>query len=66
MGIVHYQRATLEDVPRLVDLPGPGDAGGGPRLAAGASDYVTKPVDLDRLLTLMRTWLAGRAVEDGQ
>ena len=29
-------------------------------LAAGASDYITKPVDLDRLLTLMRTWLSTR------
>jgi CheY-like chemotaxis protein len=29
-------------------------------LAAGASDYVTKPVDLDRLLTLMRSWLVTR------
>ncbi len=29
--------------------------------AAGASDYVTKPVDLDRLLAVMRTWLAPRA-----
>ncbi len=26
-------------------------------LAAGASDYVTKPVDVDRLLTLFRQWL---------
>jgi CheY-like chemotaxis protein len=26
-------------------------------LAAGASDYITKPVDLDRLLHSMRTWL---------
>jgi CheY-like chemotaxis protein len=26
-------------------------------LAAGASDYITKPVDLDRLLTSMRQWL---------
>jgi HAMP domain-containing protein/signal transduction histidine kinase/CheY-like chemotaxis protein len=26
-------------------------------LAAGASDYVTKPVDLDRLLSVMRSWL---------
>jgi CheY-like chemotaxis protein len=30
-------------------------------LAAGASDYITKPVDLDRLLTLMRSWLAPRS-----
>lgn len=29
-------------------------------LAAGASDYITKPVDLDRLLTVMRSWLTGR------
>ena len=24
---------------------------------AGASDYISKPVDTDRLLTLLRTWL---------
>jgi CheY-like chemotaxis protein len=29
-------------------------------LLAGASDYITKPVDLDRLLTVMRSWLVGR------
>jgi CheY-like chemotaxis protein len=29
-------------------------------LAAGASDYITKPVDLDRLLHSMRTWLGGQ------
>jgi HAMP domain-containing protein/signal transduction histidine kinase/ActR/RegA family two-component response regulator len=29
-------------------------------LAAGASDYITKPVDLDQLLTLMRSWLSTR------
>ncbi len=33
--------------------------------AAGASDYVTKPVDLDRLLAVMRTWLASRAPAEG-
>ncbi|HLI55420.1 MAG TPA: response regulator, partial [Actinomycetota bacterium] len=26
-------------------------------LTAGASDYITKPVDLDKLLNLMRVWL---------
>ena len=26
-------------------------------LAAGASDYITKPVDIERLLSLMRVWL---------
>jgi len=28
-------------------------------LAAGASDYITKPVDLDELLELMATWVSG-------
>jgi CheY-like chemotaxis protein len=27
-------------------------------LQAGASDYVTKPVDLDHLFSVMRVWLA--------
>jgi len=26
-------------------------------IAAGASDYITKPVDVDQLLTMMRVWL---------
>jgi CheY-like chemotaxis protein len=26
-------------------------------LASGASDYITKPVDVDHLLSLMRVWL---------
>jgi CheY-like chemotaxis protein len=26
-------------------------------IASGASDYVTKPVDLDQLLSLMRMWM---------
>jgi CheY-like chemotaxis protein len=29
-------------------------------IAAGASDYVTKPVDTDELLACMERWLAGR------
>jgi CheY-like chemotaxis protein len=28
-------------------------------LAAGASDYITKPVDLDKLLETMRKWING-------
>jgi CheY-like chemotaxis protein len=28
-------------------------------IAAGASDYITKPVDVDQLLSLMRVWLYG-------
>ncbi|WP_159941519.1 MULTISPECIES: HAMP domain-containing protein [unclassified Nocardiopsis] len=35
-------------------------------LAAGATDYVTKPVDLDHLLDVMRRWLtAGHEASDG-
>ena len=30
-------------------------------LDAGASDYVTKPVDTEELLTCMERWLTGRA-----
>jgi CheY-like chemotaxis protein len=26
-------------------------------IAAGANDYITKPVDIDRLLALMQLWL---------
>jgi len=26
-------------------------------IGAGASDYITKPVDMDQLLSLMRVWL---------
>jgi CheY-like chemotaxis protein len=26
-------------------------------ISAGASDYITKPVDIDQLLSLMRVWL---------
>jgi CheY-like chemotaxis protein len=33
-------------------------------LAAGASDYITKPVDLDDLLTLMASWVSGDAGAD--
>jgi HAMP domain-containing protein/signal transduction histidine kinase/DNA-binding response OmpR family regulator len=32
-------------------------------IAAGASDYVTKPVDIDRLLTVLRVWLNDDADE---
>ncbi len=34
-------------------------------LAAGASDYITKPVDLGRLLTVMRSWLVERPDAEG-
>jgi CheY-like chemotaxis protein len=34
-------------------------------LAAGASDYITKPVDLDELLELMATWVSGAGREVG-
>ena len=30
-------------------------------LQAGASDYVTKPVDLEYLFSVMRVWMAGLA-----
>jgi CheY-like chemotaxis protein len=30
-------------------------------IAAGASDYIAKPVDVDRLLALLRVWLGRRS-----
>jgi CheY-like chemotaxis protein len=31
-------------------------------LEAGASDYITKPVDPDRLLSMMRVWMYAPSV----
>ncbi|GAB7193169.1 hypothetical protein NUM3379_38780 [Kineococcus sp. NUM-3379] len=53
---------VLRGMPAFADLPVlfltakamPGDRD--KSLAAGASDYITKPVDLDRLLGLISTW----------
>ncbi len=30
-------------------------------IAAGASDYIAKPVNVDKLMSLLRVWLAGRS-----
>jgi CheY-like chemotaxis protein len=63
--------AEIRSMSQFADLPilfltakaMPGDRD--KSLAAGASDYITKPVDLDRLLTVMRSWLVGRTSPDG-
>ncbi|MEO2048630.1 MAG: response regulator [Pirellulales bacterium] len=31
-------------------------------IEAGANDYLTKPVDTDRLLSLLRVWISNRSV----
>src|SRR5205823_2792717 len=35
-------------------------------IASGASDYITKPVDTDQLLSLMRVWLYHRCARAGR
>ncbi|WP_369916162.1 ATP-binding protein [Plantactinospora sp. KBS50] len=35
-------------------------------LAAGASDYITKPVDLDELIELMAVWVTGGGRDSGE
>jgi signal transduction histidine kinase/HAMP domain-containing protein/CheY-like chemotaxis protein len=54
---------AFESLPILVltakAMPGDRDKS----VAAGASDYITKPVDLDRLLGLMRSWMSSSEPE---
>jgi CheY-like chemotaxis protein len=59
--------ATIRQMPEFEDLPiiavtaraMPGDRD--KSLAAGATDYVTKPVDTDQLFARMTRWLGPQA-----
>jgi len=59
----HATTRALRADPRFADLPIislTAKAMKGDReksIAAGASDYITKPVDIDQLISLMRVWL---------
>ncbi|HUA46674.1 MAG TPA: response regulator [Solirubrobacteraceae bacterium] len=62
-----YETAhAIRAMPRFADLPIialTAKAMKGDRdkvIAAGASDYIAKPVDVDRLLSMMRAWLVPR------
>ncbi|MBA3749166.1 MAG: response regulator, partial [Solirubrobacterales bacterium] len=63
----HETTHALRADPRFVDLPVialTAKAMKGDReksIAAGASDYITKPVDIEQLISLMRVWLYGRS-----
>ena len=60
---------AIREVPELADLPiivvtaKVMDEDRAKSLAAGASDYITKPVDVEQLLSLMRVWLHAGASE---
>jgi CheY-like chemotaxis protein len=59
----HETTRALRADPRFADLPVialTAKAMKGDReksIAAGASDYITKPVDIEQLISLMRVWL---------
>ncbi len=71
-GIDGYETArAIRGIPRFERLPIislTAKAMKGDRekaLAAGASDYIAKPVDVDQLVSMMRAWLDGRRSGDG-
>ncbi len=55
-----FERSNRPTGPRPVNTAAPAQAMTGDRekaLAAGASDYISKPVDVDELVSMMRAWL---------
>ena len=57
--IKHRERTRHVPIIFLTAKAMPGDRESA--IAAGASDYITKPVDLDELLELMASWVSGTA-----
>jgi len=68
----HTTTAAIRQRPQFADLPiitvtaKAMKSDRAKSIASGASEYVTKPVDISHLISLMRSWLERSPQRDGQ